>query len=133
MEDEGIPDFAPSFAKKIAHDCLMPEISSMLCSLCINIPIKWLLDSPRNTYTYVESMDELRISARSCSLCELILRTLKDLTVEYLAGFNIIIAPQFLIVEVIQKRYIDYRVLRLCTDTGKWTPSLIPSSILSLI
>jgi hypothetical protein len=132
MEDEEIPDFASPFAKKIAHDRLMPEISSTLCQLCINIPIKWLLDSPRNTYTHFRSMDKLRKSAESCNLCELILRTLKDLTVMFLLGFNIIIAPQFLVVEVAQQSCIDYRVLRLCTDPGKWTPSLIPSSILSL-
>ena len=133
MEDEGIPDFASPFAKKIADDCLMPEISSTLCQLCINIPIKWLLNSPQNTYTHFRSMDELRKSAESCNLCGLIHRTLKELTVTSFLGFNIVMALQFLIVEVIQQSCVDYRVLRLCTDHGKWTPSLILSSILSLI
>jgi hypothetical protein len=133
IEDEGIPDFASPFAKKIAHDRLMPKISSTLCQLCSNIPIKWLLDSPLYTYTHFRSMDKLRESAESCNLCRLILRTLKDLTVMSLLGFNIIMSLQFLIVEVVQWSSVDYRVLRLCTDPGKWTPSLILNSILSLI
>ena len=78
-------------------------------------------------------MGKLRKSAESCNLCKLISGTLKGLDVMALLGLNIIVAPQFLIVEVVQWSYIDYRVLRLCTDPGKRTPSLILSSILSLI
>ena len=111
----------------------MPEISSRLCQLCTNIPIKRLLESPGNIYTHFRRVDKLRKSAESCELCKFMLRTLKGLSTEYSLGINIAIAPQFLIVEVMQQTSIDYRVLRLCTDPGKWIPSLTPSGILSII
>ena len=111
----------------------MPEISSRLCQLCTNIPIKRLLDSPGNIYTHFRSVDRLSKSAESCELCKFILETLKGLSTESFLGINIAIAPQFLIVEVMQQTRIDYRVLRLCTDPSKWIPSLTLSGILSLI
>ena len=100
----------------------MPEISSRLCQLCTNIPIKRLLDSPGNIYTHFRSMDKLRKSAESCELCKFMLgmlRTLKGLSTKSFLGINIAIAPQFLIVEVMQQTSIDYRVLRLYIDPSK--------------
>ena len=97
----------------------MPEISSRLCQLCTNIPIKRLLDSLGNIYTHFRSVDKLKKLVESCELYKFILRTLKGLSTKSFLGINIAIAPQFLIVEVMQQTSINYRVLRLCTDPGK--------------
>jgi len=93
MEDEEIPDFATPFIKKIARNRLMPEISLKLYRLCTNIPIRRLLDSLRNTYTYFCSVDKLRKLAELYELCKSILRTLKGLSTESFLGINIAIAP----------------------------------------
>jgi hypothetical protein len=118
-ENEEVPDFATSFVKQIAHGRLKPKITSRLCNSCINIPIKQLLKSPRNSHLLFDDVRKLRESAESCDFCKLILRSVKDLCNDNATPrINIVIAPQFLVIEVIRGKYVDYRVLRLCTDPG---------------
>ena len=70
----------------------MPKILK-LCQLCTNIPIRRLLDSPGNIYTYFRSVDKLRKSAELYKLYKFILRTLKGLSIKFFLGINIAIAP----------------------------------------
>jgi hypothetical protein len=118
-EDVEVSDFATHFVKDVAPRHLMPEIPSRLCGSCINIPIRWLLESPRNGYTLFEDFQKLKESEKSCDLCKLILRSIESLEDDGVKEINIAIAPQFLTVEVVKPSGFVHRLLRLCAEPGK--------------
>ena len=88
--------------------------------MCISIPIRWLLESPRNGYTLFDNAQELRISDKTCDLCRLIHQSYGNLDSGGVERINIGIAPQFLIIEAVTRRKVDYSFLRLCADPGRW-------------
>lgn len=97
----------------------MPEITSRLCNSCINIPIRWLLESPRNGYTLFDDFQKLIESEKSCDFCKLIRRSIESLDNRGEIEINIAVAPQFLIIEVIELPSFNHSLLRLCTVPGK--------------
>ncbi|KAI3326688.1 heterokaryon incompatibility protein-domain-containing protein [Xylariaceae sp. AK1471] len=101
----------------------MPKVSSKLCGLCINIPVRWLLKSPSRGYLLFRHDTELSESAERCDLCHLILRSIGNLK-NGMQTVSITMSPQFLIVEVFGSSGVDYRVLRLCTDPGSKATSI---------
>jgi hypothetical protein len=117
-EDEEISDFATHFLNNDAHRCLMPEITSRLCSSCNNIPITWLLQSSGNGYTLFDNTQQLIESEKSCDFCKLIHRSIKSLDNHGNIEINIAVAPQFLIIEAIQPYNFNHSLLRLCTIPG---------------
>jgi hypothetical protein len=119
-EDDKVPDFARRFAETIPHD-LMPQRpnSSRLCSHCSNIHIRWLLQSPAREQTLFHNFFELHQSARNCELCRMILSSIKKFENSAVREINIAVAPQFLIVEVLDGQPDSYGFLRLCADSGK--------------
>jgi hypothetical protein len=116
MEDEEeVSDFAVYFAKQFAGPHSEP---STLCNLCNSIPIRWLLESPRNGYTLFDNTQELRKSDKTCGLCRLIHRSYGNVGSGGVERINIGIAPQFLIIEAITHGKVDHSFLRLCADPG---------------
>ncbi|KAF2181482.1 HET-domain-containing protein [Zopfia rhizophila CBS 207.26] len=77
------------------------------------IPIRWLLESPRNGYTLFDDAQELRESDKTC-----------DLYSGDLERINIGIAPQFLIIEAVTLGWIDHSFLRLCADPDSEAASM---------
>jgi hypothetical protein len=118
-EDEDVSDFATSFMKGFAHHLSKPKESPRLCDSCVSIPIKWLLESPSRGYILFHRAAELSESAKRCELCSLIHQSVEGLCDGDVRLINVLMAPQFLIVEMCRRQGIDYRVLRLCTDPGK--------------
>ncbi|KAK5633732.1 hypothetical protein RRF57_009446 [Xylaria bambusicola] len=111
-EDEEVSDFAT-----LSVNLRMLGKSSGLCGLCKDIPIRWLLESPRNGYTLFDDFQMLKKSAESCDFCRLILQSVRERwNVKYI---NILISPQFLVIET-ESSYYDayYHLLRLCADPG---------------
>ena len=94
--------------------------SSQLCYRCSNIPIGPLLKDSENDYRLFFDFSQLKKSAKSCKLCEVILPSIEQFDTSEVVGINIVIAPQFLMIEVLHRdSKPDCGYLRLCADPGK--------------
>lgn len=117
-EDDNVLDFPRSFLETVP-DHLMPKrpTSSTLCASCGSIRIGWLLKSSKNEQKLFDNFHQLRASAVQCDLCKMILPTIEQFDSTDVREINVIIAPQFLILEVLNKQPDSYGFLRLCTDS----------------
>ena len=122
-ENEEVSDFATYLAKKAPSDLAL-GVPSTLCHSCMNIPIRWLLETPRHAYTLFNHLENITESEKSCNLCKLILRSIENLGTDDWREINIGITPQFFVVEIVQKGTVDDRHLRLCADVGSEAASI---------
>lgn len=121
VHDERMPDMATHFEKSDPDiQMLNWPTSSQLCDTCSNIPIGWLLESSRHDYPIFIGFSQLRESAKSCKLCEMILPSIEQFDTHGVVGITIVMTPQFLMIEVLNRNgEPEYGYLRLCADPGK--------------
>lgn len=122
-EDAEMAGFATQFVESLAENFVIPEVQGNLCDLCANIPVQWLLITPRNTYV-VAGYDDMQESAKSCGLCKLILSCVNPEPDWTPLKIQIYLSPQILTVSVrVGSEGADTggytRHLRVCTDSGK--------------
>ena len=123
VDDERIPDFAAHFVERVP-DILMPNrpTSSQLCNSCSSVRIGRLIESSRRVHdTFFSTISELRKSAESCKLCEIILSSIEKIGTGFVGGIHFIMTPQSLMIELLNdaRSKPDYGYLRLCADPGK--------------
>jgi hypothetical protein len=53
------------------------SMSAKLCKSCNTIPVGKLLESEKNQYNLTENLGQLKDSAKSCSLCDIILKSIR--------------------------------------------------------
>jgi hypothetical protein len=63
-ENEEVSDFATYLAKKAPSDLAL-GVPSTLCHSCMNIPIRWLLETPRHAYTLFNHLENITESEKS--------------------------------------------------------------------
>jgi hypothetical protein len=71
--------FVNPFMKKLAGLAIAPQgsMSAKLCKFCNTIPVSNLLESKENQYTLMENLGQLKESAKSCPLCDIILKSIR--------------------------------------------------------
>jgi hypothetical protein len=90
----------------------------------MNIPIRWLLETPRHGYTLFDDLRKITESTKSCNFCKLILRSVESLSTDHWGEINIGITPQFFVVQIVRNGTVDDRHLRLSADVGSEAASI---------
>lgn len=113
-----MPGFATPLIEGASKNYVMPKVESNLCDVCANIPVQWLLTTPRNTYTLAEYQD-MQESAKSCGLCKLILGCVNPDPDWTPVKIDIFLSTELLNIDVRVSGGGYTRELRVCTDPGK--------------
>jgi ankyrin repeat protein len=102
------------------HVIPISRTSSLLCSSCNKICIRKLLCSSKREHLLFDSYLDLRQSAVDCTLCAMILSSIRQFEACFLREINIIVTPQFLMVEALSENPNSYGYLRLFADPGAY-------------